>query len=126
MRDAAEVLDSTRASDAQPRKSARSEARRQLFYELVSGLSGLALAVCMWGHMFFVGSILIGTRGFDWIATAMEEYWIAQPTVIAVLLLLVRLHLRRAALVGPGVPDLRNGARPTRERRGVPPVAPSR
>ena len=100
MRDAAEVLDSTRASDAQPRKSARSEARRQLFYELVSGLSGLALAVFMWGHMFFVGSILIGTRGFDWIATAMEEYWIAQPTVIAVLLLLV-IH---AVLAGRKVP----------------------
>jgi fumarate reductase subunit C len=50
--------------------------------------------------MFFVGSILIGTRGFDWIATAMEDYWIAQPTVVAVLVLLV-VH---AVLAGRKVP----------------------
>lgn len=100
MRQAARVLDRSRAVDARPRRSARAEARRQLFYELVSGASGLALAVFMWGHMFFVGSILLGTRGFDWIATAMEEYWIAQPTVVIVLVLLV-VH---AVLAGRKVP----------------------
>lgn len=89
MRDVANVLDRSRSPDALPRRTARAEARRQVVYELVSGLSGLALAVFMWGHMLFVGSILLGTRGFDWIATAMEDYWVAQPTVVAVLVLML-------------------------------------
>lgn len=63
------------------------ESRRQVIYELISGLSGLALTVFMWGHMFFVGSILLGTRGFDWIAEGMEIVYIAQPTVIAIFIL---------------------------------------
>jgi fumarate reductase subunit C len=67
----------------------RGEARRQLVYELISGLSGLALAVFMWGHMLFVGSILLGTRGFDWVASLMEHVWIAQPTVVAIFLLIL-------------------------------------
>jgi fumarate reductase subunit C len=65
------------------------EARRQVVYELASGASGLALAVFMWGHMILVGSILTGARGFDWLAGALEDYWIAQPTVAAVLALFV-------------------------------------
>lgn len=63
------------------------EASRQLTYELVSGLSGLALALFMWGHMILVGSILTGARGFDWLATWLEDYYIAQPTVVVVLFL---------------------------------------
>ena len=42
---------------------------RQLAYELVSGGSGLMLALFMWGHMVLVGSILTGERGFNWLAT---------------------------------------------------------
>ena len=38
----------------------------------------------MWGHMFLVGSILTGARGFDWLATMLEDYYIAQPTVLAI------------------------------------------
>jgi fumarate reductase subunit C len=67
--------------------SGRQEAERQLVYELISGTSGLLLAIFMWGHMILVGSILTGRRGFDWMATALEEYYIAQPTVVAVLVL---------------------------------------
>jgi fumarate reductase subunit C len=67
----------------------RSEARRQLIYELISGVSGLFLALFMWGHMFFVGSILLGTRGFDWLAEALEVTYIAQPTVVIILALFV-------------------------------------
>ena len=67
--------------------SARQEGDRQLVYELISGASGLFLAIFMWGHMILVGSILTGRRGFDWMATALEEYYIAQPTVVAVLVL---------------------------------------
>ena len=51
-------------------------ARRQLVYELISGASGLALALFMWGHMILVGSILTGSRGFDWMATMLEDYYI--------------------------------------------------
>ncbi len=59
----------------------RQQARTQLFYELVSGLSGLALALFMWGHLVLVGSILLGARGFDWLAGTLEDLYIAQPTV---------------------------------------------
>ena len=56
-------------------------ASRQLFYELVSGGSGLLLALFMWGHMFLVGSILTGRRGFDWVAVFLEDYYLAQQIV---------------------------------------------
>ena len=67
------------------------EASRQLTYELISGGSGLALALFMWGHMVLVGSILTGARGFDWLASMLEDYYIAQPTV-AIILFLFLLH----------------------------------
>ena len=59
-------------------------ARRQIVYELISGATGLVLALFMWGHVILVGSILTGERGFDWMATVLEEYYIAQPTVAAI------------------------------------------
>jgi fumarate reductase subunit C len=62
-------------------------AERQLAYELASGLSGLGLALFMWGHLLLVGSILTGTRGFDWLAQSLERYFIAQPTVIVITVL---------------------------------------
>ena len=61
-----------------------SAARRELTHEIVSGGTGLVLALFMWGHVFLVGSILTGARGFDWMATMLEDYFIAQPTVIAI------------------------------------------
>jgi fumarate reductase subunit C len=63
------------------------EASRQLLYEILSGGSGLVLALFMWGHMVLVGSILTGERGFDWMANMLEDYYIAQPTVLAIFLL---------------------------------------
>ena len=60
------------------------KARRQIIYELISGGTGLALALFMWGHIVLVGSILTGARGFDWMATMLEDYFIAQPTVAAI------------------------------------------
>lgn len=60
------------------------EAGRQLVYELISGGTGLLLALFMWGHVVLVGSILTGERGFDWMATMLEDYYIAQPTVFAI------------------------------------------
>jgi len=44
----------------------------------------LVLALFMWGHVILVGSILTGERGFDWMATMLEDYYIAQPTVLAI------------------------------------------
>ena len=38
----------------------------------------------MWGHVVLVGSILTGERGFDWLASALEDYYIAQPTVVVI------------------------------------------
>jgi fumarate reductase subunit C len=65
----------------------RPRAGRELLYELISGLSGLALALFMWGHMLLVGSILTGEQGFDWLAQGLEHLYIAQPTVVAISLL---------------------------------------
>jgi len=62
-------------------------ARRQLIYELVSGLSGVALTMFMWGHLVLVGSILTGARGFDWLAGTLEKLYIAQPTVVVIIAL---------------------------------------
>ena len=76
------------------------EARRQVVYELLSGASGLVLALFMWGHMVLVGSILTGERGFNWLAGMLEDYYIAQPTVAAILALFV-VH---AALASRKIP----------------------
>ena len=62
-------------------------ANRQLAMEIISGGTGLVLALFMWGHVVLVGSILTGERGFDWLATFLEDYYIAQPTVLAILFL---------------------------------------
>ena len=64
--------------------TARSLARRELVYEVISGGTGLLLALFMWGHVVLVGSILTGARGFDWMATMLEDYYIAQPTVFVI------------------------------------------
>jgi len=64
--------------------TARDAGRRELIYELISGGSGLVLALFMWGHVILVGSILTGERGFDWLAMMLEDYYIAQPTVAAI------------------------------------------
>jgi len=75
-------------------------ASRQLTYELISGGSGLMLALFMWGHMILVGSILTGARGFDWMATMLEDYYIAQPTVLAIF----TLFLVHAVLASRKIP----------------------
>jgi fumarate reductase subunit C len=68
-------------------KSAAERARdasNQLYFELASGVSGFVLALFMWGHMILVGSILTGERGFNWLAGMLEDYYIAQPTVVVI------------------------------------------
>ena len=75
-------------------------ASRQLTYEVISGGSGLMLALFMWGHMILVGSILTGERGFNWLATMLEDYYIAQPTVLAIF----ALFLVHAVLASRKIP----------------------
>ena len=75
-------------------------AKRQLTYEVISGGSGLFLALFMWGHRVLVGSILTGERGFNWLATFLEDYYIAQPTAIAIL----ALFLVHAVLASRKIP----------------------
>jgi len=89
---------------------------RQLAYEIVSGGSGLLLALFMWGHMILVGSILTGERGFDWLAGMLEDYYIAQPTVLAILF----LFLVHAVLASRKIPaQLRERRRMIELARGL-------
>ena len=76
------------------------DSRNQLYYELISGGSGLVLALFMWGHLLLVGSILLGARSFDWVAGMLEDYYIAQPTV-AVIIFTFLVH---AALASRKIP----------------------
>jgi len=71
------------------KSSPLSNARRQLFLEVASGGTGLILALFMWGHVGLVGSILTGERGFDWLAGMLEDYYIAQPTIVVVFALFI-------------------------------------
>jgi len=80
--------------------STATNATRQLVFEVISGGSGLVLALFMWGHMVLVGSILTGERGFDWMATMLEDYFIAQPTVVAIFV----LFLLHAAVASRKIP----------------------
>ena len=67
--------------------------------DLVQGLSGLLLALFMWGHMLFVSSILLGKDVMYTVTRLFEGYyffgephpWIVSIVVFAVLLLFV-LH----------------------------------
>ena len=98
------------------------EARRQLGYEIISGASGLVLALFMWGHIVLVGSILTGVRGFDWLATMLEDYYIAQPTVVIIFFLFlvhavfasrkIPAELRERRRILRIAKNLRNSGRP--------------
>jgi succinate dehydrogenase subunit C len=86
--------------ERQNSRVATGDARRELALELLSGGSGLVLALFMWGHMVLVGSILTGHRGFDWMAKTLEDYYIAQPTVIVIF----TLFLLHAVLASRKIP----------------------
>ena len=64
--------------------AAKERARRQWKLDVISTCTGVFLALFMWGHMFFVSTILTGERGFNFIADMFEQYWLAQPTVVLV------------------------------------------
>lgn len=81
-------------------------ARNALREEWVSGLTGVILALFMWGHMFFVSSILTGERGFDFVADLFELTWLAQPTIVLILLVFFA-HFVTASRKIPGKLDER-------------------
>lgn len=111
-----------------------STAGRELLYELVSGLSGVALALFMWGHMVLVGSILTGARGFDWLAGLLEDYYIAQPTVVGVIVLFlvhavfaarkIPAQLRERRKLQSLAADLQESGRGWPQSAGAPAFAP--
>ena len=106
----------TKASPVRNATSSVAAARRELAYELLSGGTGLLLALFMWGHVILVGSILTGERGFDWLATFLEDYYIAQPTVVAV----VTLFLVHAVFAARKIPaQLRERRRILELSRGL-------
>ncbi len=107
----------------------RRAARRQAIYEAVSGASGAALAFFMWGHMLLVGSILTGSRGFDWVASGLEHIYVAQPTVVIISV----LFFVHAALASRKIPSqlrerrrMRDLARSLARPLDAPPGAASR
>ncbi len=60
------------------------QARKQWKYDVISTVSGVILAVFMWGHVFLVGSIWLGGEGFDWLSDLLEVTWVAQLTVLVI------------------------------------------
>ena len=76
------------------------KARREFWCEVASGGCGLLLALFMLGHTFLVGSILTGVQGFDRVATILEDWYIAQPTVVVIFV----VFLVHAALASRKIP----------------------
>jgi len=77
--------------------AARRASRWPARLDVAQSATGLALALFMWGHMFFVSSILLGPDAMWMVARFFEGYyvfgrslpWLVSAVVAAVLLLLV-------------------------------------
>ncbi|MDP6457334.1 MAG: hypothetical protein QF669_07795, partial [Candidatus Marinimicrobia bacterium] len=63
------------ASQHGPDSDPYDRAKKALKDEWISGLTGVFLALFMWGHMLFVSSILIGEQTFDFVADLFEDTW---------------------------------------------------
>jgi len=95
--DVTPIIDQARSIETAPAPAqSAADARRSLRHELISGTSGLLLALFMWGHMVFVASILLGHQSFDRVADAMEQFYVAQPTVVLIFVLFL-IHAAFAA-----------------------------
>ena len=92
-----------------PALAASRKSRWPARMDLVQSLSGLVLALFMWGHMFFVSTILI-SKDLMWMVTkAFEGYFITGRShpwlvsiVVAVVLGLVVMHALVAMRKFPG------------------------
>ena len=62
----------------------KSEASRELLYELISGGSGIALALFMFGHTALMASMLAGARGFDWVVAQFGRLHLDEPIVVLI------------------------------------------
>ncbi len=68
-------------------------ARRALIKEWLSGITGVVLVLFMWGHMFFVSSILTGEKNFNLIADIFEYTWLAQITILVIVIVFLFILL---------------------------------
>jgi fumarate reductase subunit C len=59
--------------------------------ELAEMISGLLLAVFMWGHMAMLSTIIFGEETMDGLAVFLEDYYISQVGVVGIALLIL-LH----------------------------------
>lgn len=100
-------------------------AQQQLRYELISGASGVALAFFMWGHMFLVGSILTGAKGFNALAGGLEDYYIAQPTLIAISVLFLVHAVMASRKIPAQIRERRKLRALTQELKQVQPDRPA-
>lgn len=99
------ILDSTLdhpVGEAGARPPTRGAARWPARLDLAQSASGLALALFMWAHMFFVSSILIGPDAMWTVARFFEGYFVfgrAYPALVsAVVAVVIALFVAHAAL----------------------------
>jgi fumarate reductase subunit C len=116
MRQPLDVLDAERVrAESVPRPLGRAAARRELYWEILSGGTGLLLTVFIWFHVFDVGSLLFGPEGFDRLAEFLEGLYIAQPIVVIVALLFFAHALAAARKIPARVRERRRLNRLARE-----------
>ena len=89
------------ASQHGPDSDPYDRAKRALKDEWISGLTGVFLALFMWGHMLFVSSILTGEQTFDFVADLFENTWLAQITIILITIVFF-VHFVTASRKIPG------------------------
>ena len=116
MRHPLDVIDAERVSvEAASRPQGRAAARRELYWEILSGGTGFLLTIFIWFHVFDVGSLLFGPEGFDRLAEFLEGMYIAQPIVIIVALLFFAHALAAARKIPARVRERRRLNRLARE-----------
>jgi fumarate reductase subunit C len=116
MRQPLDVIDAERVTpDSAHRPSGRAAARRELYWEILSGGTGFLLTVFIWFHVFDVGSLLFGPEGFDHLAEFLEGLYIAQPIVIIVALLFFAHAVAAARKIPARVRERRRFNRLARE-----------
>ncbi|NGP54696.1 hypothetical protein [Thioalkalivibrio sp. XN8] len=120
MRQPLDVIDAERVACGTPAGPAdRAAARRELYWEILSGGSGFLLTVYIWVHVFDVGSLLFGPEGFDRLAEFLEGFYIAQPVVILVTLLFLAHAVAAARKIPARARERRRFNRLARELAGA-------
>jgi fumarate reductase subunit C len=116
MRQPLDVIDAERVvPEPAAGQAGRAAARRELYWEILSGGTGFLLTVFIWFHVFDVGSLLFGPEGFDHLAEFLEGLYIAQPIVIIVGLLFFAHAVAAARKIPARVRERRRFNRLARE-----------